>query len=65
MRVNEKNSGAALFVSVAAAGGVTGVVVGFAAAADISPLLLGLLAGLLSASLGIVTFLLAARVLKG
>jgi hypothetical protein len=51
----------ALFVSVGVAGAISGAAVGFAAAADLPPVLTGLLAGFLSALSGAATFIAALR----
>jgi hypothetical protein len=60
----EKSEKTAFIISVGVGGGVTGILVGFAATTDLSPVLIGLFAGLVSALLGTIAFTLILRVLR-
>jgi hypothetical protein len=53
-----------VLVAVGFAGGITGIVIAFAAEAGMSPALTGLLAALFSASLGTVTLLGTLRLME-
>jgi hypothetical protein len=54
-----------VLVAVGFAGGITGIVIALAAEAGLSPVFTGLLAAVLSASLGTITLLGTLRLMKG